>query len=80
MIDKDVFEDLFVLEMANNHLGSVERGLNACETSNSGRHCCPQAGDFILSVESMVCDSSDTSSSPRHRVPTRRFSFIKASS
>ena len=28
MIDKDVFEDLFVLEMANNHLGSVERGLN----------------------------------------------------
>ena len=27
MIDKDVFEDLFVLEMANNHLGSVERGL-----------------------------------------------------
>ena len=27
MIDKDVFEDLFVLELANNHLGSVERGL-----------------------------------------------------
>ena len=27
MIDKDVFEDLFVMEMANNHLGSVERGL-----------------------------------------------------
>ena len=27
MIDKDVFEDLFVLEMANNHLGSLERGL-----------------------------------------------------
>jgi len=27
MIDKDIFEDLFVLEMANNHLGSVERGL-----------------------------------------------------
>jgi N-acetylneuraminate synthase len=27
LIDKDVFEDLFVLEMANNHLGSVERGL-----------------------------------------------------
>jgi len=27
MIDRDIFEDLFVLEMANNHLGSVERGL-----------------------------------------------------
>ncbi|HEY1483206.1 MAG TPA: N-acetylneuraminate synthase family protein [Candidatus Acidoferrum sp.] len=27
MIDKDMFEDLFVLEMANNHLGSLERGL-----------------------------------------------------
>ena len=27
MIDKDIFEDLFVLEMANNHLGDVERGL-----------------------------------------------------
>jgi N-acetylneuraminate synthase len=27
MIDKDLFEDLFVLEMANNHLGKVERGL-----------------------------------------------------
>jgi len=27
MIDKDIFEDLFVLEMANNHLGKVERGL-----------------------------------------------------
>jgi sialic acid synthase SpsE len=27
VIDKDFFEDLFVLEMANNHLGSLERGL-----------------------------------------------------
>jgi N-acetylneuraminate synthase len=27
LIDKDLFEDLFVLEMANNHLGSVDRGL-----------------------------------------------------
>jgi N-acetylneuraminate synthase len=27
VIDKDIFEDLFVLEMANNHLGNVERGL-----------------------------------------------------
>lgn len=27
MIDKDIFEDLFVLEIANNHLGKVERGL-----------------------------------------------------
>ena len=27
MIDKDIFEDLFVLEMANNHRGSLERGL-----------------------------------------------------
>jgi len=27
VIDKDIFEDLFVLEMANNHLGGVERGL-----------------------------------------------------
>ncbi len=27
MIDNDIFEDLFVLELANNHLGSVERGL-----------------------------------------------------
>jgi sialic acid synthase SpsE len=27
MIDRDIFEDLFVLEVANNHLGSLERGL-----------------------------------------------------
>jgi N-acetylneuraminate synthase len=27
VIDRDIFEDLFVLEMANNHLGSLERGL-----------------------------------------------------
>lgn len=27
MIDKDIFEDLFVLELANNHLGNLERGL-----------------------------------------------------
>jgi N-acetylneuraminate synthase len=27
VIERDFFEDLFVLEMANNHLGSVERGL-----------------------------------------------------
>ena len=27
MIDRDIFEDLFVLEMANNHWGSVDRGL-----------------------------------------------------
>ena len=27
MIDKDIFEDLFVLEMANNHLGKIDRGL-----------------------------------------------------
>jgi len=27
VIDKDIFEDLFVLEMANNHLGSLDRGL-----------------------------------------------------
>jgi sialic acid synthase SpsE len=27
LIDKDIFEDLFVLELANNHLGSLERGL-----------------------------------------------------
>ncbi len=27
MTNKNPFEDLFVLEMANNHWGSVERGL-----------------------------------------------------
>jgi len=27
MIDRDIFEDLFVLEMANNHWGHLERGL-----------------------------------------------------
>jgi sialic acid synthase SpsE len=27
VIDKDIFEELFVLEMANNHLGSLDRGL-----------------------------------------------------
>jgi len=27
MIDRDIFEDLFVLEIANNHWGRVERGL-----------------------------------------------------
>jgi sialic acid synthase SpsE len=27
MIDRDIFEDLFVLEIANNHLGRLERGM-----------------------------------------------------
>jgi N-acetylneuraminate synthase len=27
MLDRDVFEDLFVLEMTNNHQGNIERGL-----------------------------------------------------
>jgi sialic acid synthase SpsE len=31
MIDRDIFEDLFVLEMTNNHLGSLERGLKIAE-------------------------------------------------
>src|SRR4029079_19380467 len=26
-MNRDIFEDLFVLELANNHLGSVDRGL-----------------------------------------------------
>ena len=26
MIDRDIFDELFVLEMANNHWGRVERG------------------------------------------------------
>ncbi len=32
MIDREVFEDLFVLEIANNHLGSVSRGLRIIST------------------------------------------------
>jgi N-acetylneuraminate synthase len=32
MIDRDIFEDLFVLEMANNHWGRVERGLKIVGT------------------------------------------------
>jgi N-acetylneuraminate synthase len=32
MIDRDVFEDLFVLEIANNHLGHVPRGLKIINT------------------------------------------------
>ena len=32
MIDRDIFEELFVLEMANNHWGSVERGLKIVNT------------------------------------------------
>ena len=32
MIDRDIFEELFVLEMANNHLGIVERGLKIIST------------------------------------------------
>lgn len=30
-MNKDIFEDLFVLEVTNNHLGSVERGLRIIE-------------------------------------------------
>ena len=30
-INRDIFEDLFVLEMTNNHLGSLERGLKIAE-------------------------------------------------
>lgn len=32
MIDRDIFEELFVLEMANNHWGSVERGEHIVNT------------------------------------------------
>lgn len=32
MIDRDIFEDLFVLEMANNHLGRLARGLKIIST------------------------------------------------
>ena len=32
MIDRDIFEDLFVLEMANNHWGRLERGLKIVNT------------------------------------------------
>jgi sialic acid synthase SpsE len=32
MIDRDIFEDLFVLEIANNHWGRVERGVKIVET------------------------------------------------
>jgi N-acetylneuraminate synthase len=32
MIDRDIFEDLFVLEMANNHWGRLERGLKIVAT------------------------------------------------
>ncbi len=31
-MNRDIFEDLFVLEVANNHLGSVERGLKIINT------------------------------------------------
>src|ERR1700719_4657374 len=30
-MNRDIFEDLFVLEMTNNHLGSLERGLKIAE-------------------------------------------------
>lgn len=32
MIERDIFEDLFVLEVANNHWGRLERGLKIVET------------------------------------------------
>lgn len=32
MIDRDIFEDLFVLEIANNHWGQLQRGLKIVET------------------------------------------------
>ena len=32
MIDRDIFEELFVLEMANNHWGRTERGLKIIDT------------------------------------------------
>ncbi len=32
MIDRDIFDELLVLEMANNHLGRVERGLKIVNT------------------------------------------------
>src|SRR5208283_4921118 len=30
-MNRDIFEDLFVLEMTNNHLGNLERGLKIAE-------------------------------------------------
>src|SRR4051812_19529772 len=32
MINRDIFEELFVLEMANNHWGRVDRGLKIVNT------------------------------------------------
>ncbi len=32
MIDRDIFEDLFVLEIANNHWGRLDRGMKIVET------------------------------------------------
>ena len=32
MIDRDIFEDLFVLEIANNHWGKIDRGLKIINT------------------------------------------------
>src|ERR1035438_4752678 len=32
MIDRDIFEELFVLEMANNHWGRLDRGLKIVGT------------------------------------------------
>ena len=37
MIERDIFDELFVLEMANNHWGSVERGLKIIDGLRAGR-------------------------------------------
>ena len=47
MIERDFFEDLFVLEMANNHLGSVQRGVNV---ASNGDTVNASAGTFTEQV------------------------------
>ena len=33
MINRDIFEDLFVLELANNHWGDIQRGVRIVKES-----------------------------------------------
>ena len=41
----DIFEDLFVLELANNHWGKLERGLKIIDDFAAGKE--PKPGTYV---------------------------------
>ena len=64
MIDRDIFEDLFILELANNHWGRLDRGIRIVQEfsrivrfNNSAGH--DQASNYAMYVISYIKTSEN---------------------